>query len=80
MITSLLLAVRVCELVLVVQKQYEQVPIFPQHPWVARVANVYIASRIVLISSCCTSPNLAVCRVVAFHVPGSNGQHRVERS
>ena len=40
-ITSLLLAVRVCELVLVVQEQYEQVPVLPRHPWVARVANVY---------------------------------------
>ena len=40
MITSLLLAVRVCELVLVVQEQNEQVPIFLRHPWVAQVANV----------------------------------------
>ena len=40
MITSLLLAVRVCELVLVVQEQNEQVPVFPRHPWVAQVANV----------------------------------------
>ena len=36
MITSLLLAVRVCELVLIVQEQYEQVPVLPRHPWVAR--------------------------------------------
>ena len=41
MITSLLIAVRVCELVLVVvQEQYEQVPVLPRHLWVARVANV----------------------------------------
>ena len=42
MITSLLLAVRVCQLVLVVQdqEQYEQVPVLPRYPWVARVANV----------------------------------------
>ena len=44
MITSLLLAVRVCELVIVVQEQYKQVPVYiiilPRHPWVARVANV----------------------------------------
>ena len=40
MITSLLLAVGVCELVLVVQEQNEQVPVFPQHPRVAQVANV----------------------------------------
>ena len=40
MITSLLLAVRACELVLVVQEQYEQVPVLPEHPWVARVANL----------------------------------------
>ena len=40
MITSLLLAVHVCELVLVVQEQYEQVPVLPRHPQVVRVANV----------------------------------------
>ena len=40
MITRLLLAVRVCELVLIVQEQYEQFPGLPRHPWVARVANV----------------------------------------
>ena len=40
MITSLLLAVYVCELVLVVQEQYEQVPVLPRHLWVARVANM----------------------------------------
>ena len=40
MITSLLLAVRVCELVLVVQEQYKQVAVLPRHPWVARVANL----------------------------------------
>ena len=40
MITSLLLAVRVCELVLVVQEQNEQVPVFPRHPWVVQVASV----------------------------------------
>ena len=40
MIISLLLAVRVYELVLVVQEQYEQIPVLPRHPWVARVANV----------------------------------------
>ena len=40
MIASLLLAVRECELVLVVQEQYEQVPVLPRYPWVARVANV----------------------------------------
>ena len=38
--TSLLLALRVWELVLVVQEQYEQVPVLPRHPWVARVAKV----------------------------------------
>ena len=40
MITSLLLAVRVYELVLVVQEQYEQVPVLPRHPRVVRVANI----------------------------------------
>ena len=40
MITSLLHAVCVCRLVLVVQEQYEQVPVLPQHPLVVRVANV----------------------------------------
>ena len=43
MITSLLLAVRVCELVLVVQEQYELVPVLPRHPCVAQVPNVYLA-------------------------------------
>ena len=37
MITSLLLAMRVCELVLVVQEQYEQVPVLSRHPRVVRV-------------------------------------------
>ena len=36
----MLLAVRVCELVLVVQEQYEQVPALPRYPRVARIANV----------------------------------------
>ena len=40
MITSLLPAVCVCELVLVVQEQYEQAPVLPRHPQVARVANL----------------------------------------
>ena len=43
MITNLLLAVLVCEVVLVVQEQYEQVPVLPLHPWVMRVANMYLA-------------------------------------
>ena len=42
MITNLLLTVRVCELVLVVQEQYEQVPVLPLDPWVVRVANMYL--------------------------------------
>ena len=44
MITSLLLPVRVSELVLVVQEKYEQVPVLPRHPWVARVAIDIIAA------------------------------------
>ena len=39
MITSLLLAVRVFELVLVVQEQYKQVAVLPRHPH-PRVANL----------------------------------------
>ena len=48
MIISLLHAVHVCELVLVVQEQYEQVPVLPW--W---VANVYVATWIVLTSVGC---------------------------
>ena len=42
MITSFLHAVSVCELVPVVHEQYEQVIVYPRHPWplVVRVANV----------------------------------------
>ena len=61
-------------LVLVVQEQYEQVPVLPRHPWVVRVDN-RVASRIALISLCCTSPTLAVYRIVThLTVPSSNGQ------
>ena len=42
MITYLLHAVGVCKLhvVLVVQEQYEQVPVLPRYPWVTQVANM----------------------------------------
>ena len=62
--TSLLLAVRVCELVLVVQDQYEQVAVLPRHPLVARVANVYSRQDSANIFVLYTSPTLAVYRVV----------------
>ena len=41
--TCLLHAVNACKLVLVVQEQYEQVPVLPRLPWVVRVTNMWLA-------------------------------------